>query len=68
MTNAGRHSEQEVEPPDRGASKEFLQRPDVRAGIEWAKSLIGSGGGRRGKTAAELRDDARERARMDPEA
>jgi hypothetical protein len=45
-----------------------MEQPHIRQGIEWAKSLIGSGDGRPGKTAQELLDDAREQARVDPEA
>jgi len=68
VTDAERQPEDVTRPLDRGASKEFLDRPDIRAQIEWAKSLIGTSAGRRGKTADELFEAAREQARMEPEA
>ncbi|HXJ66801.1 MAG TPA: hypothetical protein VNN79_23835 [Actinomycetota bacterium] len=59
-----------IDTPDRGASREFLQRPDVRRAIEEAKARIASGDVRRGKTAQQLRNAFREwerdRDRLDP--
>jgi len=55
------------DPSERPVPKEVFERPDVRAGIEWAQAKIREGRVRPGKTAEELLAffDEFERKQMD---